>query len=151
MFADPPLAGSTLIVDRTGVGTPVCDQLKAAKINARLRPYTITAGRTASGGTVPKLELVGALQTVLGTRRLKIAEGLPLAETLTREMDTLRVKTTAARNEVVEAWRERDHDDLVLALALALWYASRRRDVCGGFVGVPQVEPPWASKSRWVP
>jgi hypothetical protein len=31
---------------------------------------------------------------------------------------------TAAANETFEAWRERDHDDLVLALALALYVGS---------------------------
>jgi hypothetical protein len=35
-----------------------------------------------------------------------------------------RMKVTADRNETFESWRERDHDDLVLALALALHVAN---------------------------
>ena len=31
------------------------------------------------------------------------------------------MKVTADRNETFGAWRERDHDDLVMALALALF------------------------------
>jgi hypothetical protein len=51
---------------------------------------------------------------------------LPLAEVLGRELQQFRVKVNLATgNESFEAWRERDHDDLVLATALACWYASR--------------------------
>ena len=47
------------------------------------------------------------------------------AETLARELELFRVKVTASRSEVYESWRERDHDDLVLALALACWAGTR--------------------------
>jgi hypothetical protein len=30
-----------------------------------------------------------------------------------------------AGNETFESWRERDHDDLVFAVALACWWADR--------------------------
>jgi hypothetical protein len=29
------------------------------------------------------------------------------------------------RNETFAAWREKDHDDILLALSLALWYGER--------------------------
>jgi hypothetical protein len=48
------------------------------------------------------------------------------AETLEMELQNFRVKITAAANETFEAWRERDHDDLVLALALAAWHAEKQ-------------------------
>jgi len=35
------------------------------------------------------------------------------------------VKVTTAGNETFEAWRERDHDDLVLAVGIAAWVAER--------------------------
>jgi hypothetical protein len=40
---------------------------------------------------------------------------------LARELQTFKIKMTAAGNETLESWRERDHDDLVLAVALAAW------------------------------
>jgi hypothetical protein len=47
-----------------------------------------------------------------------------LAPVLAEELGLFRVKVTAAANETFEAWWERDHDDLVLALALALYAGS---------------------------
>jgi hypothetical protein len=37
----------------------------------------------------------------------------------------MRVKITASGNEQYGAWREGEHDDLVLAVALACWGARR--------------------------
>jgi len=45
-----------------------------------------------------------------------------LANVLTEELQTFRAKVTAESGHVsFEHWRERDHDDVVLALALACW------------------------------
>ena len=38
---------------------------------------------------------------------------------LIRELETFRVKITEAANETFGAWREGQHDDLLLAVALA--------------------------------
>jgi hypothetical protein len=40
-------------------------------------------------------------------------------------METFQVKVTENRNETFAAWREKDHDDLVLALALIIWYGEQ--------------------------
>lgn len=56
---------------------------------------------------------------------MKIVVELPLADTLAKELETFRVKVTPDRNEVFETWREKDHDDLVLALAMAAWTARQ--------------------------
>jgi hypothetical protein len=92
LFANPPLAGSALAVDYTGVGRPVLDMLRRAKIPARLRPITITAGNkvspSAGGWSVPKRELVGTLQVLFQSRRLKVAPTLPAAATLVQELTT---------------------------------------------------------------
>jgi hypothetical protein len=124
LFAAPPLSGSALAVDQTGVGRPVVDLFRSAGIAASLRPVTITGGEGGSGGTVAKKHLVGAVQVPLQARRLKVAESLPLAPVLAEELGLFRVKVTLAANETFEAWRERDHDDLVLALGLALYVGS---------------------------
>jgi hypothetical protein len=59
-------------------------------------------------------------------RRLAIARELPEAAVLAKELLAFKVKITAAGNETFESWRERDKDDLVLAVALACWWAERR-------------------------
>ena len=47
------------------------------------------------------------------------------AATLVRELQNFQVKLTAAANETFGVWREGQHDDLVLAVALACWWAER--------------------------
>jgi hypothetical protein len=42
-----------------------------------------------------------------------------------KELESFRVKITASAHETFEAWRERDHDDLVLAVALAAWVGQQ--------------------------
>jgi hypothetical protein len=77
--------------------------------------------RTFASVNVPKKELVSAVRSVLEGRRLQIARQLKEAQTLRKELGTFTTKITAAGNESYEALRARDHDDLVLAAALALW------------------------------
>lgn len=148
-YAAGPLAGSTLVVDATGVGRPVVDMIRDAGLGVNLCPYTITAGFAEGDGTVPKKDLVGAVVAALQTRRLRFAEALELRPTLEKELETFRVKVTADRNETFAAWREKDHDDLVLALALAVWYGERHGG--GGVYGVPdpseRLLPVWATPS----
>jgi len=122
-----------LVVDETGVGRPVVEmvlrELLARKAAFGLTAVTITAGHAptlAGPGVwhVPKKTLVASVQVLLQTRRLRVPRGLPLSETLVRELESFRVKVTVAGNETFEALRERDHDDLVLAVALAAWAAE---------------------------
>jgi hypothetical protein len=58
-------------------------------------------------------------------RRLKIADSLPLAEVLTKELELFRMKVTLDKDESFASWRERPHDDIVLSLALACWYGQK--------------------------
>jgi hypothetical protein len=120
-----------LVVDQTGVGRPVVDMFRAAASMPRVVPVTITGGHTATfreedrSFHVPKKDLVGCLQVLLQARRLLVAADLRDAELLVKELGNFRVKITAAANETFGAWREGQHDDLVLAVALAAWLADR--------------------------
>lgn len=131
ILANPPLAGCLLAVDQTGVGRPVVDLMRTMRFPATLIPVSITAGATVRfdeadlAWHVPKKDLVGCLQVLLGTSRLQIAPKLELARVLQKELLAFRVKVTQAGNETFAAWREADHDDLVLAVALAAWLAER--------------------------
>lgn len=150
LFNKPPLAGSVLAIDQTGVGRPVVEMVRAAKPAATLRPFSITSGEAPGrADTVPKKDLVGAVQAALGTGRLKFAEGLPLTPVLVKELETFRVKVTADRHEVFEAWREGDKDDLVLGLALAL-HVARIPPVVAYIAELPAARvTPRRFGSRW--
>ncbi len=145
LLRTPQLRGSFFVVDQTGVGRAVVDMLTDAmrgKVLCHFCPVTITGGHEVTavegGFRVPKKELVGCLQVLLQTRRLHVAKALPVAEVLVRELETFRVKITEAANETFGAWREGQHDDLVLAVALAAW-AGERGLGYEGPVGVPHV------------
>jgi hypothetical protein len=73
---------------------------------------------------IPKKDLVGVLQVLLQAKRLKVAEALEHAATLAEELQQFRMKTVPLTDDVVE-WRERPHDDLVLAVAVAAWRAEQ--------------------------
>ena len=130
MAGDPLLNRTALVVDKTGVGAPVVDLFK----EAGLKPVavTITGGNSVSrdedGFCVPKRDLVTALQVLFQSGRLKVAGDLKLAPVLVEELLNFKVKINVkTAHDSYEAWREGIHDDLVLAVALACWYAEKRR------------------------
>ena len=126
-----------LVIDQTGVGRPVCDLFASAGI-----PFiavTITGGESESRDgrnyRVPKGLLVSGVQALLHEGHLHIQKDLPESATLVRELQDFRVNFTAAGAMTFGA-REAKHDDLVLALALAVWRSRQRiiktRQVVGG-------------------
>jgi hypothetical protein len=132
------LAGAPLVVDQTGVGRAVVDMLRQAV--GWVVPVTITGGHAVTQAEdrswhVPKKELVTCLQVVMQSRRLQIARSLPDAATLVRELQNFQIKITAAANETFGVWRDGQHDDLVLAVALACWWAERNPPLDGSAFG----------------
>jgi hypothetical protein len=71
---------------------------------------------------VSKLTLVSRLQALLHEGRLKIQRELAEAETLVRELQDFRVEFSPTGHLTFNA-RAGKHDDLVLALAIAVWRA----------------------------
>jgi len=124
----PPLVLPALVVDQTGVGQAVMQLIQDSMLAAEIHAITITGGHEVTAGDhglhVPKKELVSVLQVLLQSQRLMIAK-MPDRETLVKELLAFKVKITASANETFEAWRERDHDDMVLAVALAAWWGER--------------------------
>jgi hypothetical protein len=121
-----------MVVDETGVGTAVVEMILGALRRARapggFAAVTITGGSAVSQAgegrwRVAKKELAGVLVALFGGHRLRIAP-LPETAVLIREAQNFSVKVTPAGNETFESWRESEHDDLVLALALACWAAE---------------------------
>lgn len=130
LLAEPALEDAPLIVDATGVGRGVVDLFRDAHRDGRLSrypiPITITAGEHANGLHVPKQDLVSRVQALLQSGRLLIAEAMPLRAELERELEGFSAKTSAAGRTTYEALTERIHDDLVLALALAVWHPGHK-------------------------
>jgi hypothetical protein len=116
-----------LVIDQTGVGRPVVDMFTSAGI-AHL-PVTITGGdsesRDGKQWRVPKMQLVSGVQALLHEGRLHIQKELPEAANLVKELQDFRVGFTATGHMTFNA-REGKHDDLVLALALAIWRSRKR-------------------------
>ena len=69
--------------------------------------------------------LIGGLATAFENGRLKIAKGLPLAGALMGELRAFKVRFTAKGRDTY-AGRSGEHDDLVMAVALAAWFAVAR-------------------------
>jgi hypothetical protein len=119
-----------LVVDATGVGRAVTDLLKERGL--WFKSVTITGGDAVKykgrGASVPKRDLVAALEVPFHSGTLKVAEGLELWPALKKELLNFRRKINLkTAHDAYEHWRESDHDDLVLAAALACWWARRQR------------------------
>jgi hypothetical protein len=131
------LAGQcSVVVDATGVGAPVVDLLKRAQLSGRLYPVTITGGEREreSGGvwSVPKRDLIAGVEVALEKGQLRIAKNLRDAGSLVRELMDVKTTTKASSGRVrIGADGCKQHDDLVIALALACWAARRPRNQFG--------------------
>lgn len=129
-FLASPLSSSDprLVIDGTGVGLAVLELFDAAGV--RYDAVSIHGGTTTTHDgrlwKVAKKSLVAAVQVPLQDHRLTVEPAtMPYAKELRAELGNFRYTITAAAHEQFAAWREQDHDDLVLALALACWRATR--------------------------
>ena len=125
-------ARTELIVDKTGVGVAVTDLLKERRLG--YIAVTITGlgqkvNRTSAREySVPKQDLVSALEVPFHKGTLKVAKGLEGWPKLREELLNFRRKQNARTAHIsYEHWRESEHDDLVLAAALACWKATYKR------------------------
>ena len=123
----------TLAVDKTGVGAAVFDMLAAA-VTCPLYGVTITGGdkMTWEGQhiRVPKRDLIGATQVALQNGTLKISSALPHTQTLVQELLNFKIKIDpVTAHDSYSSWRENEHDDLVLATALAVWTADSTQPI----------------------
>ena len=124
-------ANKVLAIDYTGVGRPVVDLAE----DRGLKPVgiSITGGNAVSWNEdrnragVPKRDLISTLQVYAQNDRLKVAKGLPAGLILAQELQTFKVKIDPrTAHDSYGAWREGEHDDLILATAIALWVAENQ-------------------------
>lgn len=131
----------TIAIDKTGVGAPVLDLfIDALRGPDAIQPAPSLFGifihggntviRDGRGFNVPKRDLVHQVQTTLQTGLLTISPDIPETPTLTAELAAFDFKLDARTGHDVygaaEDWRDRSHDDLVLAVAIATWMAKQR-------------------------
>lgn len=113
-----------LVVDGTGVGIPVVDAMREMELSPIA--VSITAGREVNerdsrNFNVPKSILASSIDITLSEDRLDITPLATASTAFRLELQNFRVKIRASGSETMEAWRESDHDDLVLAAALSIW------------------------------
>ena len=118
----------TLVVDGTGVGAPVVELLRSARLGCGVTAVTITGGEKASGSglawSVPKRDLIAGVQLALEKGELRIARHMKEVGALVRELIDVRVMAGLGTGKVrIGADGSGQHDDLVIALALACWRA----------------------------
>ncbi len=121
-----------VVVDATGVGRPMVDTLKNSGLGCEVTAVTITGGdkqhyrRGESGAmNVPKVDLMAHLLMALEKGELKIAAKMRESGTLKRELLDVRVSRRESGAIRFGADEYGQHDDLVIALALAVWRAKR--------------------------
>jgi hypothetical protein len=133
----------TLVVDETGVGRAVCDLFE----HQNLYPVrvVITGGygaevkESSRRYSVPKLQLVSQVQSLLHDRRLRIQRGLPDVPALVSEFSDFQQKVTDSGRWTFGA-RAGRHDDLILALSLACWVGAKLGLGRWAALGRPEVE-----------
>jgi hypothetical protein len=123
-----------LVVDGTGVGAPVVDMLRAARLGCEVSDVNMTAGdRESDRGSehnaprcnVPKRDLIAGLQVALASKLLRISAGLPDADALLQELMDMKVTQREQGRVRMGADGFGQHDDMVIALALAVWRSKR--------------------------
>ena len=131
-----------VVVDATGVGSPVVDAMRQAGLGAEVTAVTITGGDKESNKGmdyhVPKQDLMMGLQLLLEKRELKISRKVGEAGALVKELVNMRQQTGVRGRLRVGAEAFGEHDDLVMALALAVWKA-KRIFVLSGMVRLPGI------------
>ncbi len=124
-----------LAVDATGVGAPVVEMLRSARLGQNICAVTITGGGRAhsagSGWNVPKQDLMSGLRVLLERGELRIARDLRGARMLMRELMDMQARERGDGRMRFGAEGAGEHDDLVIALALACWKARQVNSLDG--------------------
>jgi hypothetical protein len=122
-----------LVVDATNLGRPIVDLLRQARLDCLLVPVTITGGdrqNRRSGESeamnVPKQDLIAGLQMALEKGELRLSKTMKELGALKRELMDVRLNRRPGGTPQFGAEAYGQHDDLVIALALAVWQSTRR-------------------------
>lgn len=132
-----PLWGRTeLVVDATGPGRGPADMFQMLDFSfrgvvihggeqERMDPPKPEHGRRGTYHYVPKKTIVSAALIPFQQGRVRISKRLRFAETLREELKGFRMKQDKRTGHESFSHREGEHDDLLLAFAMASWSAHR--------------------------
>lgn len=118
-----------LVVDQTGVTGFGLDPLRQAgfdPIGIFIHGGSAVSHPRSKVYHVPKRDLAGIVQVLMQQQRLAINPKLRDSNTLVAELQNFRIKISKTGHDSYGAgegadWREGEHDDLVLAVAMAAW------------------------------
>jgi len=121
-----------LRADATGVGRPVVDLLRQ---HPGLRGVSIVAVSITSGdkwepggreATLGKAYLVSRLQALLQTGRIRLPKTAE-AQALAEELKNFEIRVSESGRDTYGAFKTGSHDDMVVALGLAVLQSPSRR------------------------
>lgn len=122
-----------LVVDKSGVGSPVVEALRRER-GLACTAVVITSGETEayqaeiSEYHVPKVNLVTCLQGLVQRRRFQVFEDVEARKELFDELADFSYKVNKDTGRTsYEAASAKVHDDLVIAVSLATWFAETKR------------------------
>lgn len=133
----------TLVIDATGLGAPVFDMFRAARVPAVLIGIVITGGDKIRQDPdvknlfhVPKYVLVNVVQVLLQSARLdfppKLKDPVTGEDMQAAMMDELKAfrqdQITSAKRGKVHTTYEAEpgsHDDVLMCVSYALWWGER--------------------------
>jgi hypothetical protein len=131
LLEEPQIGEACLLrYDATGMGIGVKsiiqERWRAGRFGAH-RPIGINihGGDESNGSSVAKVDLVSTVVRLLRERRLHLARGMQHVDQLRKELLGFQVKVTATGREKYEAQTESLHDDMVIAVALAVFGKPR--------------------------
>ena len=116
-----------MILDMTGVGDPIVLDMRRKRVHTQ--GIIITSGNNATHPEedewhVPKSVLATNLMNLVQTGKLKVLNEVADAKEFASQLEGFKYKINRDTGNVTyEAETEKIHDDLVIAVALAAWYA----------------------------
>lgn len=142
-----------LIVDSTGVGEAVCDNLTDIGLtpqriiftggdNASIRSVTNRSGFvTRTTYNVPKTELIDTLKLAMQEGRIRIAPGIPFEKDIREQFSHFVGKMSKSKNMIYGNDKDEIHDDIVCAFAMAAWWFMQGQGARKDFAYEPEMVP----------
>jgi len=122
------LGTCVVVVDASGVGAAVLDMLRQRGFGeCRVIPVVFTGGERESFSIdrwhMPKRDLVEGLAVLLESSGLQIEPRLAFSDDLRRELQNVKWGISPSGKDTFAG--EQEHDDLVIAVGLGVWWGRR--------------------------
>lgn len=118
---------ATLLIDRTGVGLPICDMIVASgldPVQVSLTAGDVTTRPEPGKVNLPKKDMVASITKVIQERRLKVVKGCENAGLFRSELKNFQLKVSASGHNSYNA-AGGQHDDTITAIGLCLWCGEK--------------------------